>query len=32
VIKNGRVHVPGSFSIDLRELYESDMDVIRAIG
>ena len=32
VVKKGRVHVPGSFSIDLRELYESDMDVIRAIG
>jgi len=32
VVKNGRVHLPGSFSVDLRELYESDMDVIRAIG
>jgi dihydroorotase len=32
VVKKGRVHAPGSISIDLRELYESDMDVIRGIG
>jgi hypothetical protein len=32
VVKKGRVHVPGSFSIELRELYESDRDVLRAIG
>jgi dihydroorotase len=32
VVRKGRVHVPGSFSIDLRELYESDLEVLRAIG
>jgi dihydroorotase len=32
VIKRGQVHVPGSVTIRLRELYESDMDVFRAIG
>jgi dihydroorotase len=32
VVKKGRVHVPGSIPIELRELYESDRDVLRAIG
>jgi dihydroorotase len=32
VIKKGQVHVPGSVSGRLRDLYESDMDVFRAIG
>lgn len=32
VIKRGSVHVPGSAKIRLRDLYESDMDVFRAIG
>jgi dihydroorotase len=31
VIKRGQAYVPGSFPIHLRELYESDMDVFRAI-
>jgi predicted amidohydrolase len=30
-IKRGRAHAPGSFPVKLRELYESDMDVFRAI-
>jgi dihydroorotase len=32
VIKAGRVHYPGSIPIKLRDLYESDMEVFRAIG
>jgi len=32
VIKSGRVHNPGSISVKLRDLYESDMEVFRAIG
>ena len=32
VVRKGRAHLPGSFSIQLRELYESDRDVFRAIG
>ena len=32
VIKSGRVHNPGSIPIKLRELYDSDMEVFRAIG
>ena len=32
VIKRGNVHVPGSAKVRLRDLYESDMDVFRAIG
>jgi predicted amidohydrolase len=32
VIKTGRVHNPGSIAIKLRDLYESDMEVFRAIG
>jgi dihydroorotase len=32
VIKTGRVHHPGSIPIKLRDLYESDMEVFRAIG
>jgi dihydroorotase len=32
VIKTGRVHHPGSIAIKLRDLYESDMEVFRAIG
>jgi dihydroorotase len=31
VVKSGRAHVTGSFPIHLRDLYESDMDVFRAI-
>ena len=31
-IKAGRVHNPGSIPIKLRDLYESDMEVFRAIG
>jgi dihydroorotase len=32
VVKRGQVHVPGSLTTRLRDLYESDMDVFRAIG
>jgi dihydroorotase len=32
VVKKGQPHIPGSFAIKLRDLYESDMDVFRAIG
>src|SRR5581483_9481133 len=32
VLKHGRPHVPGSLPVRLRELYESDLDVFRAIG
>lgn len=32
VIKRGKVYVPGAATIRLRDLYESDMDVFRAIG
>lgn len=32
VIKRGKQHVPGSLPVRLRELYESDRDVFRAIG
>jgi dihydroorotase len=32
VIKKGHVHIPGSAKIRLRDLYDSDMDVFRAIG
>ena len=32
VIKKGQVHVPGSVKIRLRDLYESDQEVFRAIG
>jgi len=32
VIRNGIVHVPGSLPIRVRDLYDSDMDVFRAIG
>jgi dihydroorotase len=32
VIKSGRAHVAGSIPIKLRDLYESDMEVFRAIG
>jgi dihydroorotase len=32
VIKSGRVHHPGSIPIKLRDLYDSDMEVFRAIG
>ena len=32
VIKKGQAHVPGSAAVRLRDLYESDMDVFRAIG
>ncbi len=31
VVKRGRATVAGSFPIHLRDLYESDMDVFRAI-
>jgi predicted amidohydrolase len=31
-IKAGQVHHAGSIPIKLRDLYESDMDVFRAIG
>jgi dihydroorotase len=32
VIKRGQVRIPGSEKIRLRDLYESDMEVFRAIG
>jgi predicted amidohydrolase len=32
VIKSGRTYTAGSIPIKLRDLYESDMDVFRAIG
>jgi dihydroorotase len=32
VIKKGQAHVPGSATVRLRDLYESDMEVFRAIG
>jgi dihydroorotase len=32
VVKRGHVHVPGSAKTRLRDLYESDMEVFRAIG
>ncbi|HYM05486.1 MAG TPA: amidohydrolase/deacetylase family metallohydrolase [Terriglobales bacterium] len=32
VIKKGQAHIPGSVTIRLRDLYESDMEVFRAIG
>ena len=32
VIKKGQAHLPGSAVVRLRDLYESDMDVFRAIG
>jgi predicted amidohydrolase len=32
VVKKGQVHTPGSAPVRLRDLYASDMDVIRAIG
>ena len=32
VIKSGRAYTPGSIPIKLRDLYESDMEVFRAIG
>jgi dihydroorotase len=32
VVKRGRAHAAGSFPIHLRDLYESDMDVFRAIN
>ncbi len=32
VVKRGQAHMPGSFPIRLRDLYESDLDVFRAIG
>jgi dihydroorotase len=31
-IKKGQAHIPGSAAVRLRDLYESDMDVFRAIG
>jgi len=32
VVKRGQAHVPGSFPIHFRDLYESDLEVFRAIG
>jgi predicted amidohydrolase len=32
VIKEGEVYSPGSIPIKLRDLYESDMEVFRALG
>lgn len=32
VVKRGQAHLPGSFPIHLRDLYESDLEVFRAIG
>jgi len=32
VIKKGQVHAPGSVRIGLRDLYDSDQEVFRAIG
>ena len=32
VIKRGQVHIPGSAHIRLRDLFESDMEVLRTIG
>lgn len=32
VVKKGQAHLPGSFAIHLRDLYESDLEVFRAIG
>ncbi len=32
VVKRGQAYLPGSFPIRLRDLYESDLEVFRAIG
>jgi len=32
LVKAGQVHAPGSFAVNLRALYDSDMEVFRAIG
>jgi dihydroorotase len=32
VVKRGQAHVAGSFPIQLRDLYESDLEIFRAIG
>jgi dihydroorotase len=32
VVKGGQVHLPGSANVRLRDLYESDLEVFRAIG
>ena len=32
LIKSGRVHSPGSLPVKLRDLFESDLEVLRAIG
>lgn len=32
VVKRGKVHMPGALPVRLRELYESDEEIFRAIG